>query len=71
LVFVSDPRIFYSPRPNATPEAELHVLANVYAFLLKSRVNKKTAELTPERDGPDHVREVQDAHTATRASIPQ
>ncbi len=39
--------------------------------LLKSNVNKKTAERSPGPGGFDHVRSNQDAHTAAKTSIPQ
>ena len=37
-------RITYAPRPDVTPESELSVLANVYAYLIKTRDRKKVAE---------------------------
>ena len=36
--------ITYTPRPDATPETELSVLAQVYRFILET---KKAAEPTP------------------------
>ena len=30
---MNNPRITYLPHPDATPESELSVLANVYAYL--------------------------------------
>ena len=39
----SDLRISYHPRPDATPEAELEVLARVYSFLIQRYVNRKAA----------------------------
>jgi hypothetical protein len=33
-VAITSPRITYAPRPDATPEAELAVLAAVYRFVL-------------------------------------
>ncbi len=56
---MSNPRITYTPRPDATPEAELNALVAVYRLILDS---KKAA---PE-SRPDDVRKDQDAHTATR-----
>jgi hypothetical protein len=56
---MSNPRITYTPRPDATPEAELNALVAVYRLILDS---KKAA---PE-SRPDDVRKGQDAHTATR-----
>jgi len=39
-------RITYIPHPDATPESELSVLANVYAYLIKTHDSKKVTELT-------------------------
>jgi hypothetical protein len=33
---MSSPRIVYVSRPDVTPESELSVLANVYAYLIKT-----------------------------------
>jgi len=38
------PRIYYTARPDVTPESELRVLANVYAYLIKTHDSKKAAE---------------------------
>jgi hypothetical protein len=56
---MSNPRITYTPRPNATLEGELNALAAVYRLILDS---KKAA---PE-SRPDVVRKDQDAHTASK-----
>jgi len=40
----NSPCITYIPRPDATPESELSVLANVYAYLIKIYDSKKAAE---------------------------
>jgi hypothetical protein len=37
-------RITYKPRPDATPESELAVLAAVYAFILDRHAKRKAAE---------------------------
>jgi hypothetical protein len=58
-------RITYAPRSDATSEAELDALANVYAYLLKTRNSKKADKPAPEPVGRDDVRKGQDAHTAT------
>jgi hypothetical protein len=39
----SDLRISYRPHLDATPEAELEVLAGVYSFLIQSLENRKAA----------------------------
>jgi hypothetical protein len=41
---MNSPRITYVQRPEATPEAELSVLANVYRFILDCHAKKKAAE---------------------------
>jgi hypothetical protein len=40
---MSDPAIRFDPLPDATPEAELEVLAAVYSFLIQHHVNRKAA----------------------------
>jgi hypothetical protein len=47
---MGDVRITYTPRDDATPEAEVDALAAVYACLLQ----KKDAEPTPKLDGCDN-----------------
>jgi hypothetical protein len=44
-------RITYAPRPGVTPESELSVLANVYAYLIKTRDRKKVAEPAQLQNG--------------------
>jgi hypothetical protein len=39
----SDLHVSYHPRLDATPEAELEVLAAVYSFLIQRHVNRKAA----------------------------
>ena len=48
---VSKPAVIYTPRPDAAPEAELNVLANVYAYLIKSHHSKKAAKPVQLRTG--------------------
>ncbi len=38
---MSDVRIVYRPRPDATPEGELAALANVYRFILRCAEGKE------------------------------
>jgi hypothetical protein len=38
---VSSPHVSYSPRADATAEARISVLANVYRFVLDCRANKE------------------------------
>ena len=45
---MNSPRITYTSRPDATPEAELNVLANVYRFILDCHAKKMAAEPAPE-----------------------
>jgi hypothetical protein len=44
-------RITYTPRPDATPEAQLNVLANVYAYLIECHHSKKSAKPAQLRPG--------------------
>ena len=46
-------RITYTPRPDATPEAELNVLANVYRFILDCHAKKIAAEQARKPGGHD------------------
>jgi hypothetical protein len=48
---MSDPRVFYSPREDATPEGELTALAAVYAFVLQAHRQKAAAPATRRRKG--------------------
>jgi hypothetical protein len=41
---MNSPRIIYTPHPDATPQAELNVLANVYRFILGCHAKKKAAD---------------------------
>jgi hypothetical protein len=41
---VGRPCITYAPRSEATPEAELNVLANVYRFILDCHAKKMATE---------------------------
>jgi hypothetical protein len=50
---MDSPRMTYTPRPDATPEAEVNVLANVYRFILDCLAKKEAAEPAPEPDGRD------------------
>jgi hypothetical protein len=53
---VSDARITYTPRSDATPAGELNALAFVYAFVLqKHQERQKAAEPAPEPDGRDNT----------------
>jgi hypothetical protein len=45
--------VVYEPRPDATPEAEVNVLANIYRFILDCHAKKIAAEPAPEPDGRD------------------
>ncbi len=61
-------RITYTPRPDATPEAELNVLGNVYHFILDCHARKKkTAGMTStdsddakseKEEGGGHVKQL-------------
>ena len=47
---MTSPRITYTPRPDATPEAELTALAAIYTFILSNSQVKggRTRDLTNE-----------------------
>jgi hypothetical protein len=57
---MSSPQITYAPRNDASPEAELHALANLYRLVLDSA--KKEAATSPV-SRPDDARKDQDADT--------
>lgn len=43
---MSDTRITYAPRPDATAEAELNALAGVYRYILDCHAKKNAAGVT-------------------------
>jgi hypothetical protein len=47
---MDSPRMTYTSRPDATLEAEVNVLANVYRFILDCHAKKKAVEPAPEPD---------------------
>ena len=66
---MNSPRITYTPRPDATPEAELSVLANVYRFILNCHAKKLATEPASEPDGRDGTKlqgDSADAHIISR-----
>jgi hypothetical protein len=46
---MSDPRVFYSPREDATLVGELAALAAVYAFVIQAHEQEKAAAPANER----------------------
>jgi len=58
-VAMTNPRITYTPRPDATLEAELSTLANVYRFVLDS-ANKNAAGVR-STNGNDAERDLNDS----------
>jgi hypothetical protein len=54
---VDKPSISYALGPDATLEAEVNALANVYRFILESRAKKMAAEPAPEPDSRDDAKE--------------
>ena len=48
---MDSPRITYIPRPDATPESELSVLANVYAYLIKTHDSKRSLKPPSSKTG--------------------
>ena len=63
--------VSYAPRPDATQEAELKVLASVYRFILDSRAKKNAAGVT-STNGDDAKGRSKDDSSATRnyTSVP-
>jgi hypothetical protein len=61
---MSSPQIIYTPRSDATPEAELSTLANVYRFLLDS-AHKNAAGVT-STNGDDAKERSKDDSSATQ-----
>ncbi len=62
---MDSPRITYTSRPEATPEAELNVLANVYRFILDCHAMRKKAARTnggdaksEREEGGGHVKQL-------------
>jgi hypothetical protein len=41
---MNNTRISYAARPDATPESELSVLANVYSYLIQTHDSKRATE---------------------------
>jgi hypothetical protein len=63
---VDKPSIIYVPRPDATPEAEISALGNVYRFILSCREKNEAA---PRQSRPDDARkDDQDAGTYTHCT---
>ena len=54
--------VVYEPRPDATPEAELNVLANVYRFILDCHAKKEAAHPA----APNEAKGPKDARPATQ-----
>ena len=63
---MSEPRITYTPHPDATPEAEASALANAYRFIFDSA--RKRGRLL-DKSGPDDPERRSDEIRA-KASIP-
>jgi hypothetical protein len=40
---MNSPRVTYTPRPDATPEAEICALVSVYAFILQKNQERQRA----------------------------
>jgi hypothetical protein len=60
---MTDTRITYTPRSDATPESELSALAAVYRFILDCHAKK---EGRPTTSGPENAKErIKDDFRAT------
>lgn len=64
---MSNPKIIYTPRADATPETELQALANVYRFILDCHEKNKAAEA---HGGEDDARKGDLDDRAANKSIP-
>ena len=62
---MSNPRIAYAPRPDATPEGELNALASIYRFVLDS-AQKNAAGRTSTNGGDEKERSRNDSLAKTR-----
>ncbi len=65
MAMLSNPRITYAPRSEATPESELSTLASIYRFILDCHAKKEAA---PE-NRPDAGKEINERSGKSR--IPQ
>jgi hypothetical protein len=63
---MSSSRIIYTPRPEATPEAELHALATVYRFIVDCHAKKMAAEPDGRNDGTKLQGDSADAQIISR-----
>ena len=63
---MNSPRITYTSRPDATPEAELNVLANVYRFILDCHAKKKGG---PAKTALDDRKGLEDDPATTRVPL--
>jgi hypothetical protein len=63
---VSEPAVFYEPRPGTTPESELSTLASVYKFVFDCHAKKRP---TPE-SRPDDAKERSQDDSSARTIIP-
>jgi hypothetical protein len=55
----SSPRIIYTPRLDAAPEAELNTLAACYRFILDCHAKKRGR--LPDKSGPDDTERSENA----------
>ncbi len=54
---MSDPTVSYTPRPDATPEAETNALAGVYRLIIDSAKKEGSRPGAPDdAKGPKHDR---------------
>jgi hypothetical protein len=62
---VDNPRVTYTPRPDATPEGELNALASIYRFVLDS-AQKNAAGRTSTNGSDEKGRSRNDSLDKTR-----
>ena len=63
---MDSPRLTYTTRADATPEAELNALANVYRFIVDCHVKKMAAEPDGRNDGTKLQGDSADAQIISR-----
>lgn len=63
---MSSKRVTYASRPDATPEAELDVLASVYSYILRCDEARRAEDIkkAARPGGPDDAEESKNDRTA-------
>jgi len=64
---VPEPIISYGPRPDATPEAEVSALANIYTFIVDRHVKQDAPGVSSTKG--DDAKERSDSDSSARSKI--